>query len=402
MTVEDGGGLVVLKVSRALSFVTLLVLLTACGSETQQNQDAQGSQQQQDSAQSAEQLTNIGRPAKVVFGSSYVSPLTEDFGDVFIGQENFVSASTVLRAAPGLRVELGDRSTVQDNVIVRAREDSVTIGYQSNLGHHAMVRDSEIGDSVYIGYNAEVSDSKVGNGALIYHGALVEGVEIPENSYVGAGEVVTDQATAEALPTTEEAGIDKYYMQDLLDIHKELTKAYIELYETEGYDAVMDVGVNPRTSFNPEQVEPQIDDGGELDEFVRIVGDVRLGDNSSVGRRTAIRADEGTPIMIGPGAIIDDRVTFHAVKGTEIQIGEFLVVDDDVVLHGPLKMGNQNVIGEDAVVFRAQVGDNVKIGEGAIIVGPADKDFTLEIPDDTIIPGGAVVTSEKDVEALQD
>src|SRR3712207_7712177 len=44
----------------------------------------------------------------------------------------------------------------------------------------------------------------VGSGSLIYHGARVEGVEIPENSYVGAGEVVTDQATADDLPTTKE------------------------------------------------------------------------------------------------------------------------------------------------------------------------------------------------------
>jgi carbonic anhydrase/acetyltransferase-like protein (isoleucine patch superfamily) len=382
-----------------------MVLVAACSSEMQENQDAQGSQQQQQqgSTEGGEQLANIGRHADVVINeSSYVSPLTEIFGDVFLGQQNFVAASSVIRAAPGLRVELGDEVNTQDNVIVRAKNESVIIGEQSNLGHHAIVRDSKIGDGVYIGYNTEVSNSEVGNGSLIYHGARVEGVEIPENSYVGAGEVVTDQATADDLPTTKEAGVAEYYQEALLDIHEELTQGYIELYEKEGYDAVMEVAPNPKTSFNPEQIEPQIGQNVELDEFVRIVGDVRLGDNSSVGRRTAIRADEGTPIMIGPGAIIDDRVTFHAVKGTEIQIGEYVVVDDDVVLHGPLEMGDDNVIGEDAVVFRVRLGDNVQIGEGAVIAGPADKDFTLEIPDDTIIPGGAVVTSEKDLEALRD
>ena len=104
--------------------------------------------------------------------------------------------------------------------------------------------------------------------------------------------------------------------------------------------------------------------------------------------------------MIGPGAIIDDRVTFHAIKGTEVQIGKYLVADDSAVLHGPLEMGDNNVVGEGAVVFRARVGDNVQIGEGAIIAGPAGKDLTLEIPDDTIIPAGAVVTSEEDLEDL--
>jgi carbon dioxide concentrating mechanism protein CcmM len=398
---------VIRKAAAALSVVTLLVVLSACGSETQQNGDAQASQQQeqQGSTEDGGQLTNIGRHPDVVYNeSSYVSPLTEIFGDVFIGEENFVAASSVIRAAPGLMVQLGDEVNTQDNVIVRALNESVTIGEKSNLGHHAIVRDSKIGDSVYIGYNTEVSDSQVGSGSLIYHGARVEGVEIPENSYVEAGEVVTDQATADALPTVEEKGVDEYYQEALLDIHRELTQGYIELFETEGYDAVIDVGVNPETSFNPEQIEPQISESAELDEFVRIAGDVRLGDNSSVGRRTAIRADEGHPVVIGPGASIDDRVTFHAVKGSEIQIGEFLVVDDDAVLHGPLEIGNRVFVGENAVVFRAQLADDVRVGEGAIVVGPEAPggEIALEIPEGTLIPGGAVVTSEDDVRALKE
>ncbi len=111
------------KVTVSLALVTLLVLVGACGSETQQNEDAQGSQQQQQQGPTEEggQLTNIGRHPDLVYNeSSYVSPLTEVFGDVYIGENNFVAASTVIRAAPGNRVELGDEATVQDNTIVRA------------------------------------------------------------------------------------------------------------------------------------------------------------------------------------------------------------------------------------------------------------------------------------------
>jgi carbon dioxide concentrating mechanism protein CcmM len=393
---DDRKGLVIRKVGVTLLSLILAVLVAACGSETAQEDE------NPTSTEGGEPMMNIGRPPEVVFnGSSFVSPLTENFGDVFIGQENFISASTALRAAPGLRVEIGNQTTIHDNVIVRARKDSVTIGEQTALAHHGTVHDSEIGNSVYIGYNTAVNNSRVGDGAVIYHGALVEGVEISENRFVGAGEVVTDQATADALPKLDEAGVDTYYTQDLLEIDRELRKGYIELYEREGYEAVIGVSVNPKTSFNAEQVEPQISERAELDEFARVVGDVYIGENSYVGRRTAIRADEGYPIVIGPGAIIDDRVTFHAIRGTEIQIGEYLVAGDDVVLHGPLEMGNDNVVGEDAVVFRVRVGDNVQIGEGAVIAGPAGEELTLEIPDDTIIPSGAVVTSEKDLEALK-
>jgi carbon dioxide concentrating mechanism protein CcmM len=340
------------------SLLVLAMLAGACGSEEGQKEDggksggSSSKKGEQAGSAGGGQATNIGRtPDVVVNGSSYVSPLTEIFGDVFIGQDNFVAASSVLRASPGHRVELGDSATVQDNIVVRALDRSVAIGEESNLGHHAIVRDSKIGDSAYIGYNTEIEDSRVGTGALVYHGARVEGVEIPDDAYVAAGKVITDQADADDLPTVEEVGeVDKYYQEALLDIHDELTQGYIELYEKEGYKGLLEVGPNPKTSFNPEQIEPQMGENVELQEFVRLVGDVRIGDNSSVGRRTAIRADEGTPIVIGPGSSIDDRVTFHAVEGSDVRAGEFFVASDDAVLHGPLEMGKRVLVGEHAVV----------------------------------------------------
>ena len=397
----------------AILFVALLLALAgACGSEGAQKDGAEGgkaggsgeTQKGGKTAQGSDGSANIGRtPDVVVNGSSYVSPLTEIFGDVLIGQDNFIAASSVLRASPGHRLELGDSATVQDNIVVRALNQSVAIGDESNLGHHAIVRDSKIGDSAYIGYNTEIEDARVGNGALVYHGARVEGVEIPDDAYVAAGKVITDQADADGLPKVEEVGeVDKYYQEALLDIHDELTQGYIELYEKEGYGGLLEVGPNPKTSFNPKQIEPQMGENVVLDEFVRVVGDVRIGDNSAVGRRTAIRADEGTPIIIGPGSSIDDRVTFHAVEGSDVRAGKFLVASDDCVLHGPLEMGKRVFVGEHAVVFRARLGDDVQIGQGAVIVGPQGPgDKIMEIPDDTLVPAGAVVTSEKDVRALQ-
>ena len=56
-------------------------------------------------------------------------------------------------------------------------------------------------------------------------------------------------------------------------------------------------------------------------------------------QRSTIRADDGTPIVIGEGARIDDRVTLHALAGTDVRIVDNLTVGDDAVLHGPLQMG---------------------------------------------------------------
>ncbi len=347
--------------------------------------------------------TRIGRPASPVVESSYVSPLTEVYGDVFVGKESFVASNSVLRAAPeeGVTIEFGDRSNAQDNVVVRALKDHVAVGDESSLGHHAVVRDSELGERVFVGYNAEVRNASVGDGSVVYHGALVDGVEIPENSFVGPGEEVTDQAAADALPKVEESKVDEYFTKGTVEVNEEFAKGYIELYEDQDYAATIDVGPNPKTSFNPEQSEPRIDETVKLGEFARIVGDVEIGELSTLAPRATVRADEGTPIVIGRGAIIRDRVTFHALKDTEVRIGEYLVAGDDVVLHGPLQMGNNVVVADGAVVFRVKVGNGVQIGEGAVIAGPAGKDLTLKIPDDTIIPAGAVVTSEEDLKALE-
>ena len=401
---------------KAISLSVLLIAIlsasvTACGSETPQQKDgktsdsaSQKNEQTNGHANNAGEggkLTYIGQPPKLVFGSSYVGPLTEIFGDVFIGQKVFIASNSILRAAPGNKVEVGDESNVQDNVTVRARNDSTMIGDRTSLTHHATVENSDIGNSVFVGYDAMIRNSRVGDRAFIYHGAQIEGVKIPEESFVGAGEIVSDQATADALPKTDDIDIGKYYdRKEHLDTNTEFAKAYIDLYEKEGYDAVVEVGPNPKTPWNPKEVEPQIGDNVELQEFARVTGDVHIGASSSIGYRTSIRADEGDPISIGSGAILDDRVTLHATRGSEVQIGKNLVAGDDSVLHGPLEMGDDDVVGVGAVVFRARLGDNVQIGEGAVIAGLTGKESTLEIPDDTFLPASAVVTSEKDVRAL--
>jgi carbonic anhydrase/acetyltransferase-like protein (isoleucine patch superfamily) len=389
-----------------------LLLAAACGSEEAQGNGKEGGSEEAQEKKTAQassdkgsggDLTYIGSKPKLVYGTSYVGPLTEIFGDVYIGDKDFVASNSVVRAAPGNRVEIGDKSNVQDNVTVRAYQDSVAVGDKSSLTHHAVVEDSDVGDSVFLGYGAEVRSSEVGDGAFIYHGASVEGVEVPDKSFVGPGEVVSDQKTADALPKTSEVDLKKYYdRKEQIDTNKEFAEAYIDLYEEEGYDAVVEVGPNPKTSWNSRQVEPEIGDNVELQAFSRVTGDVKIGENSSIGRRTALRADEGDPISIGPGAAVDDRVTMHSTRGSEVEIGEFLVASDDSVLHGPLKMGDRDFVGENAVVFRAKVGDDVQIGEGAVVAGPAGEGSLLKIPEGTLVPADTVVTSEKDVRALKE
>lgn len=342
------------------------------------------------------------RSGDSVVNDSYVSPLVEIYGDVEIGADSFVDGNTTLRAAPEQRLTIGSQTNLQDNVIARSLEANATIGDSASLTHQALVRDSEIGDLAFLGFNAEVTDSTVSDGAFISAGARVEGVEIPEDAMVGPGEEVVTQEQADALPTLTAPEDD--FREAVLAVNAEFAENYIRLYEDEGYDAVVGVGPNPTTEFNPERVEPQVGADSTIGEFARVVGDVRLGPGSEVGDRAAIRADEGSPIIIGRNANIEERVTFHALDETNVTIGDNLDAGDGSVLHGPLEAGDGLQVGDDSVVFRALIGDDVTIGEDVVIQGPPGEEepdeLSLSIPDGVVVPDGSIITTQEDLEAL--
>jgi carbon dioxide concentrating mechanism protein CcmM len=300
----------------------------------------------------------------VVYGTSFVNPLVEISGKVYIGQKSFVAGNTVLKARGGRRIEIGNQTNAQDNVAVKALKRETTVDDETSLAHQAIVEDSKIGDFVFVGFNARVENSTLEDGAFVLHGARVENVTVPENALVGVGQVVDKQSEADALPTAEEG--TEEFRREVLEVNEEFAEGYIELYR-EGEEALTGIGPNPETSFNPKEIEPEVPKDLAVGRFVRIVGDVRIGENSEVGRRSAIRADEGVPIVIGENADIGKRVTFHALKGTQLKVGERLTAGNDAVLHGPLEVGDNLRVGERGVVFRCKVGDDVRVGDGAII-----------------------------------
>jgi carbonic anhydrase/acetyltransferase-like protein (isoleucine patch superfamily) len=174
----------------------------------------------------------------------------------------------------------------------------------------------------------------------------------------------------------------------------EFAAGNIALFEEFGTAALTGVGPNPVTSWNPKSVEPTLGPNVELAELVRVVGDVRLGYESTVGQRTSIRADEGTPIEIGHRARIGSRATFHTLQGTSVTIGDDCRFGDGNVVHGPLTIGNNFESADDCVVFQATIEDNVTVRLGATIAG----DFTIR--EGTVIPEYAVILTQEDADAL--
>ena len=116
-----------------------------------------------------------GRSPRIA-ASAFVAPTATIIGDVTIGEESSVWFGAVLRADTG-RIEIGARTSVQDNAVVHTTDRAPTL----------------IGDGVTIGHGAVLEGCTVERGALVGMNAVVlhEAV-IGAESLVAAGSVVTD------------------------------------------------------------------------------------------------------------------------------------------------------------------------------------------------------------------
>jgi carbonic anhydrase/acetyltransferase-like protein (isoleucine patch superfamily) len=328
----------------------------------------------------------------IVANDSFISPLVEIYGDVEIGRRSFVAGNTILYAGEGHVLSLGDENNCQDNAYLLAAATAATFGNMVSIAHQAVIEDSIVGDFTFFGFRSRTRNCEVGAGSMVMHNTTVEGVVIPPNRITPVGVHITSQADADALPEVTEGNDD--FKRAVQHVNVEFATGYSALFQQFGRSAVEGVSQNPMTSFTPESIMPTIGDGVVLAELVRIVGDVQLGAESTVGQRTSIRADEGTPIVIGRRARIGSRVTFHALEHTSLQVGDHARIGNETVIHGPLVMGDQVTVGDEAVVFQATIEDNVTIERGATVAG------AVTIREGAIVPVGAVVTTQEEADAL--
>ncbi len=115
---------------------------------------------------------------------------------------------------------------------------------------------------------------------------------------------------------------------------------------------------------------PKLSKNVFVHESAVVIGEVVIGDFSSIFPNAVVRADRDK-IIIGKYVNIQDNATVHVSKGYSVQIGDY------------------TSIGHNAVVHGCKIGKNVLIGMGAIIMNGA------EIGDDSIVGAGAVVTENK-------
>ncbi|MFY8300891.1 gamma carbonic anhydrase family protein [Pseudoalteromonas sp. SS15] len=120
-------------------------------------------------------------------------------------------------------------------------------------------------------------------------------------------------------------------------------------------------------------IYPKLEKSVYVDESAVLVGDITIGEDSSVWPLVAARGDVNY-IQIGERTNIQDGSVLHLTRmsannpdGYPLIIGDDVTVGHKVMLHG-CKLGNRILVGMGAIVMdNAIVEDDVIIGGGALV-----------------------------------
>ena len=114
-------------------------------------------------------------------------------------------------------------------------------------------------------------------------------------------------------------------------------------------------------------VMPRLHPSVFVAEGAQIMGDVEIGEDSSVWYNTVVRGDVNS-IRIGSRTNIQDLTMIHVEKGTHpTRLGDDVTVGHHVVVHG-CTIGNRVLVGIGAIVLNGVVvEDEVFIAAGTLL-----------------------------------
>ncbi len=146
---------------------------------------------------------------------------------------------------------------------------------------------------------------------------------------------------------------------------------------------------------NPDGKFPSINKASFIDSTAIIIGNVKIGRNVFVGPGAVIRADEpGSFIIVKDNCNIQDRVIIHGLKDSSVIMAESVSLAHGCIVHGPCKIGKNCFIGFGAIVFDAELADNVIVKHLAVVEG-------VRVSSKRLVPSGAVIDMQVKVKTLK-
>jgi len=119
---------------------------------------------------------------------------------------------------------------------------------------------------------------------------------------------------------------------------------------------------------------PKIPSSCYVDASAQVIGDVVLGENSSVWMNAVIRGDVHA-IRIGANSNVQDCSVLHGMRYKHpVEVGDYVTIGHNVTVHG-CTIEDACLIGMGAVIL-----NGARIGAGSIIAAGA------LIPEGTIVP----------------
>ena len=101
-------------------------------------------------------------------------------------------------------------------------------------------------------------------------------------------------------------------------------------------------------------------------EGAKIIGDVTIGEDSSIWYNAVIRGDSNS-IVIGENTNVQDNAVLHTSNSHALTIGDNVTIGHGAIVHG-CTIGNNVLIGMGAIVLDgAVIEDNCIIGAGALV-----------------------------------
>ncbi|NPE28801.1 gamma carbonic anhydrase family protein [Methanococcoides sp. SA1] len=125
--------------------------------------------------------------------------------------------------------------------------------------------------------------------------------------------------------------------------------------------------------------EPSISETAFIAGSADIIGDVEIGEGSSVWFNATIRGDKNE-IIVGKKSSIQDNCVIHTDPPFKVKIGDNVSIGHGAILHG-CTIGNNVLVGMNSTILDGvEIGDNCIIGANALV------------PPGKIIPPNSVVT----------
>jgi len=140
--------------------------------------------------------------------------------------------------------------------------------------------------------------------------------------------------------------------------------------------------------------QPQIAQNVFIANNATVIGHCILHPHSSVWFGAVLRGDNDL-IEIGAGSNIQDLSVVHVDPGKPVKIGEGCTIGHRAIIHGA-QIGNNVLVGMGAIVMNdCVIGDNCIIGAGALLTEGT------QVPDNSLVLGiPAKVVKSLGVEAI--